>query len=763
MTDVLHKAFSSREFSRKTFLKGGGALIVAFGLPTAFATRNASGQAAGVFPIVDAGQLDSWLTIDAAGKVTVRTGRTDQGQGKQTSYAQIVAEELDVAFDAVSVIMGDTAVTPDQGKSTATNGISTGAPPLRNAAAQARQTLLGLAAARLGMPAAQLSVSNGVVSGGGRSVSYGELIGGKLFNVTMTVTGATTNTNVVTTAPLKSPSTYKVVGQHYPRVDLPPKVKGTWPTAFNLSLPGMLHARVVMPPSFGAEFVRVKGFKGGKRPNVRVVVKKNFVAVVAPQEWAAIQGAQELDVEWRSGSVPNLANMYATLRSQPLFSWPGFNATPTTTKGNVDAAYGAAGAKTVTARYDFAYNNHGMIGPSVAVASWDPRGQGLTIWSGTQAIDQTRAEVAKMLDLPLANVRVIVREASSAFGRLGIDDAAGSAALIAKEIGKPVRVQWMRDDEHGWAPHQPGYSNDLKGTVDASGRISAWYNESWGPPANMDLENMLPWRLLSPPTPAPPRGGGASAPNYADAIPNLRIVANIVQPPVRNLYMRSPGSIQSDFVKESFVDELAAAAGADPIDFRIRHLPASSNFIPVLHEARALSGWQTRPSPGARSSGQVLRGRGVALNGNASRAVANVAEVEVDRKSGAVHVTRMSVVASIGIIVTPDGTRSQIEGGTIMGISRALKEEVRYNRNSVTSTDWVTYPILRFKEAPLAIDMKVLVAPGSGIPTGGIGEPSNNPAPAAIGNAIFDATGVRLRAVPFTPSRVRAALRQAGL
>jgi CO/xanthine dehydrogenase Mo-binding subunit len=764
MTELLSSDIGSREFSRTTFLKGGGALVVAIGLPTAFAA-GASGRTAGAFPIIDAGQLDSWLTIDSAGKVTVRSGRTDQGQGKHTSYAQIVAEELDVRFDAVTVILGDTSVTPDQGKSTATNGISSGAPPLRNAAAQARQTLVGLAAAKLGVPASQLTVLDGVVSSTAnpsQKVTYGELIGGQRFNVTMTVTGTGTSRNVVTTAPLKDPTKYKVVGQYYPRVDIPAKVIGTWPTAYNIRLPGMLHGRVVMPPTVGAQLVRVKGFKGGKRANVQLVVKNNFVAVVSSQEWAAIEASRNLDAEWNtSSSVPNLSNIYSTLRSQPLFNYAGFNATPSTVKGNVDPVFASSAGKTISARYDYAYNNHGMIGPSIAVASWDAANGSLAIWCGTQAIDQTRAEVAKMLGLSPDNVRIIVREASSAFGRLGIDDAAGAAAILTKEIGKPVRVQWMRDDEHGWAPHQPGYSHDLKGTVDSSGRITAWYNESWGPPANMDLENMLPWQLLGTSAPAPPRGNGANAPNYADAIPNMRIVANIVQPPVRNLYMRSPGSIQNDFVKESFMDELAALAGADAIDFRLNHLRDPA-FITVLNELKAFSRWETRPSATTVGSGQILRGRGVALTGSNTRTVGNVAEVEINRKTGALHVTKISVVASIGTIVTPDGTKSQIEGGTIMGISRATKEEVRYSKNKVTSTDWVTYPIVRFKDVPYKIDIKVITLPNSGIPAGGIGEPSNNPQPAAIGNAIFDATGVRMRAVPFTPSKVRAALKAAG-
>jgi CO/xanthine dehydrogenase Mo-binding subunit len=755
MTEMLKK-----EFSRTTFLRGGGALVVAIGLPTAFAA-GASGQVTGAFPIVDAGQLDSWLTIDSAGKVTVRSGRTDQGQGKQTSYAQIVAEELDVKFESVTVILGDTAVTPDQGKSTATNGISTGAPPLRNAAAQARQTLLGLAATKLGVPTSQLTITDGVVSSaGGQRVSYGELIGDRRFNVTMTVTGTGTSRNVVTSAPVKDPATYKVVGQHYPRVDIPAKVIGSWPTSYNVSVPGMLHARMVMPPTVGAKLVRVNGFKGGKRPGVQLVVKHNFVAVVAPQEWAAIEASRNIQAEWdTSASVPNLANMYATLRSQPLFQWPGFNPQPSTIKGNVDSVFSSGAGKTISARYDFAYNNHGMIGPSIAVASWDNGTGSLTIWCGTQAIDQTRAEVARMLGIPASNVRVIVREASSAFGRLGVDDAAGAAAILTKELGKPVRVQWMRDDEHGWAPHQAGYSHDVKGTVDANGRITAWYNESWGAPTNMDLDNMLPWHLLGTASAPGPRGNGANPPNYADAIPNMRVVANLVQPPVRNLYMRSPGSIQNDFIKESFMDELAAAAGVDSIEFRLKHL-SDQAFVRVLTELRSFSGWESRPSASKIGSGEILRGRGVALTGSSSRTVGNVAEVEVNRKTGAVQVKRIAVVVAIGQIVTPDGTRSQIEGGTIMGISRALKEQVRYSKNKIISTDWVTYPIVRFKDVPLTIDIKVL--PGTGIPTGGIGEPSNNPQPAAIGNAIFDATGVRMRSVPFTPARVRAAFKNAG-
>jgi CO/xanthine dehydrogenase Mo-binding subunit len=766
------------ELSRKSFLKGGGALVVGFSLAGAgFAAKT---QAAGAsYPLIDPGQLDSWLQIDANGKVTAFSGRVDQGQGKETAYAQTIAEELDVPFESVTMVMGDTARAPNQGKSTATNGITTGLPPLRNAAAQARQTLLGLAATQLGVPASQLTVSNGVVSGGGKTVTYAQLIGGKRFNVTMSTSGtsagnaypnfpypaysgATTSVNVVTSAPLKDPATYKLVGQSIPRVDIPAKVTGTYTYTQNLRLPGMVHARMVLPPRAARypqvvpNLVAVKGFKT-PQPGVQIIRKGNFLAVVADQEWRAIEAASQLVTVWDSDtSQPDLGNVFQVLRTSPENA--PFTPTPAvTTRGN---GFSPTSGKLIQARYDFPFNTHGMIGPSCAVASWDQGNQTMTIFTGMQNPPQSRADSATMTGLRLDQIRVITYEQSSQFGRGGIDDVSPAAAFISMQVGKPVRLQWMRTDEHVWGPHQPGMTQDIAATLNPDGSINSWYGQSWGNTAGWDIGYSLP-QILSGTANGLPHGSQAAAAPSMYTVPNQLTIAHSVDPVVRPMYMRLPGSIQTSFITESFMDELAAAAGVDPIQYRLNHLDpvAQAKAIQTLQAVQKLSGWQSRPSPATRSGGQVMQGRGVGLTSS----VAHVAEIEVDRKTGKVRVKRISVAVNIGTLVNPDSTRSQVEGGTIMGFSRGLKDQVVFGKDQITSSDWVTYPIVRFVDLPDAIDITFVPPATPSVPNGGIGEPSQGAMPAVLSNAIFDATGVRIRRPPFTAGRVRAALKAAGV
>jgi CO/xanthine dehydrogenase Mo-binding subunit len=786
MTGFLHE----KELSRKTFLKGGGALIVGFSMVGASLAGKARADGA-AFPLVDPSQLDSWLTIDSSGHVTAFTGRVDQGQGKETSYAMTVAEELDVPFDGVTVVLGDTARAPNQGKSTATNGITTGLPPLRNAAAQARQTLLGLAATQLGVPAAQLSVSEGVVSGGGKSVTYAQLIGGKRFNVSMKVTGssaadpypgvpyptysgATTSLNVVPTAPLKDPATYKIVGTSVPRVDIPDKVTGKYTYTQNIRLPGMVHARMVMPPFVGSypkmvpQLVAVKGFKT-PQPGVQIVRKNNFVAVVAKEEYRAIQAAAELVTEWAPDpSLPDLANINDVMRSSPNSRF-----TPDDSITVTGSGFSATAGKLLSARYDFPHTTHGMIGPPCAVASWDAGGGVMTIFTGLQNPSQARADTADMLGLPLEKIRVIQSEQASQFGRGGVDDVAPAAAFLSMQVGKPVRLQWMRWDEHLWGPHMPGNTQNISATLGSNGLIASWYNEGWNPAAGWDIGFTLPQLLFGNANGLPHNTGGAGAPQYA--IANQEIVSHTIDPPVRPMYMRTVNGIQNNFIQESFMDELAAAAGIDPIQFRLAHLTDQGNVltpvgIGILKAAQELSGWQTRPSPAPKSNGSVLKGRGIGLSLSTSCCIAHVAEVEVTPKTGAVAVKRISVVAQLGTLVHPDAVMAQIEGGTIMGLSRAIKDEVTFGRNRITSSDWVSYPIARFRDLPKTLDIKILaptaaengtVARWTKVPNGGIGEPSSINVPAAVANAIFDATGVRIRSTPLNTPRVRAALRAA--
>jgi nicotinate dehydrogenase subunit B len=775
MTGFLHE----KEFSRKNFLKGGGALIVGFSaLGAGFA---GSTKAAGAsFPLVDPGQLDSWLQIDANGKVTAFSGRVDQGQGKDTAYAMTIAEELDIPFDSVTMVMGDTARGPNQGKSTATNGISTGLPPLRNAAAQARQTLLGLASTQLGVPVASLTVANGVVSGGGKTVTYGQLIGGKRFNVTMSTTGttagnaypgvpypaysgATTSANVVTTAPLKDPSTYKIVGQSIPRVDIPAKVTGTYTYTQNIRLPGMVHARMVLPPSVALypqvipRLLAVKGFKS-PQPDVQIIRKNNFLAVVAEKEWQAIEAADQLVTEWETDPKQgNLGDVFSFMRKSPNNSFTPSDAV--TTAGSGFTPNAPSGGKLLTARYDFPFTTHGLIGPSCAVASWDQANQSLTIFTGMQNPPQSRADTADMLGLRLDQIRVISTEQASQFGRGGVDDVAPAAAFISMQINKPVRVQWMRADEHVWGPHMPGLTVDMAGTLGSNGMINSWYAQGWGITAGWDIGYSLPQLLLGNANGLPHGSSSGISPSMY-TVPNLSVIAHTVDPTVRPMYMRTVQGIQTTFMVESFIDELASAASVDPIQFRLNHMPSTqARAIATLQAVQQLSGWQTRPSPGPASNAPVVRGRGVGLSGS----TAHVVDLEVTRKTGAVRVRRISAAVNIGSLVHPDSTKAQVEGGSIMGLSRALRDQVIFGKNQITSSDWVTYPIVRFNDIPDAIEVAFVPPSTPAVPSGGIGEPASQGVPAAVANAIFDATGVRIRRPPFTPARVRAALKAAGV
>jgi len=789
MTGLLHE----RELSRKTFLKGGGALVVGLAVGGGALAGKATADGGG-FPLIDPGQLDSWLAIDSSGHVTVFTGRVDQGQGKETAYGMTVAEELDVPFENVTVVLGDTARTPNQGKSTATNGITTGLPPLRNAAAQARATLLGLASTQLGVPVSQLTVAAGVVSGGGKSVSYAQLIGGKRFNVTMPTSGtsagfadpgfpypaysgATTSVNVVPSAPLKDPSAYTLVGTSVPRVDIPDKVTGRYTYTQNIRLPGMLHARMIMPPFVASypkmvpQLLRVKGFKT-PQPGVQIVQKNNFVAVLAEQEYRAIQAASELVTEWAPDTtLPDLGNINQVMRHTPNNSF-----TPTDTVTVKGSGFSPTAGKLLSSRYDFPHTTHGMIGPPNALASWDAQNGLMTIWTGLQNPPQARADTAAMLGLPLEKIRVVQTEQASQFGRGGVDDVAPAAAFLSMQVGRPVRLQWMRWDEHVWGPHMPGMTQDIAATLSPAGQITSWFNEGWAPAAGWDIGFTLPQLLLGNANGLPHGTSGAAAPGIYN-IPNQQIVGHTIDPPVRPMYMRTVAGIQNTFIQESFVDELAAAAGIDPIQFRLNHLTDQTNVltpvaVSILQTAQQLSGWQSRPSPAPRTNGDVLRGRGIGFSASTSCSIAHVAEVEVSRKTGAVSVKRITVVAQLGTLVHPDSTLAQVEGGTIMGLSRAIKDEVTFGRNRITSSDWVSYPIVRFRDLPEAIDVKILaptaaengsIAKWTKVPNGGIGEPSSIAVPAAVANAVFDATGARLRSTPFTPARVRAAMQAAGV
>jgi CO/xanthine dehydrogenase Mo-binding subunit len=743
-------ATARRGVSRRTFLKATGVLVVGFSLAGPVKLLPAPAARAQTMP---ASRLDAWLAIAEDGTVTLYSGKVDLGTGVETALAQIAAEELDVPFAAVAVVQGDSALTPDQGSTVGSFTIAVGGAQVRRAAAEARQALLGLAADRLGVPAEQLSVRDGVVSAAGdpaRSVTYGSLVGGRRLEIEMTGD-----------APLKSPSEYRIVGQAVPRVDIPAKVTGRFEYVQNIRRPGMLHGRIVRPaPQSGATLVSVAEDSVRDVPGlVRVVVRDNLVGVVAEREEAAIRAARQLKVTWSAPApLPRMDDLFAVVRNMPS------DDRLLGEEGDVAAALSGA-ARTLRATYEYPFQAHAMMGPSCAVA--DVRDGRATVWSGTQyphdAPRGLQRLLAQALELPTENVHVIYVEGSGCYGRYTTDDAALDAALLSQAVGRPVRVQWMRDDEHGWDHYNTPMLFDLRAGLDAGGNVVAWEHEVWS--ANHAGQSLLgsqtggEWSI-----PTRPVLIGDDTPKFYE-FPNRRYLLHAQETrPLRYGNNRSLGALPSTFAAESFLDELASAAGADPVEFRLRYL-SEPRAIAALKAAAERAGWDARPSPKRAVGGSGLAtGRGVALGEygqpqTGTTWIGMVAEVEVDPRSGEVRVPRIVVAHDCGLVVNPDGVRNQIEGNVLQSLSRTLFEEVTWDASGVTSTDWRSYPILTFADVP---EVEIVLVNRPDLRSSGAGESATIPTAAAIANAIFDATGARLRRIPFTASRVQAALAQRG-
>lgn len=745
-----------RTFTRQALLKGGGALIVVLGVPTAvWGLTRADDGAPTTWPaVLDPSSLDSWLAIQADGSVTAFSGKTELGQGNRTALSQIVAEELDVPFDRVAMVMGDTATCVDQGSTVGSLTIALAGPQLRQAAAEGRRALLALAATRLGVTAGRLVVADGVVGVIGdasRRVSYGELVEGRLLGTAVPVKGKGAGFGLeLGGAQPKAARDYAIVGRSVPRVDIPPKVTGEHFYVQDVRVPGMLHGRVIRPTGLGSKLLSV----GQPSHGARVVRRANFLGVVAEREWDAIKAARDLEVTWSDwAGLPTMDEVYSYIRETPSLE----DAVVAST-GDAERALAAA-SRRLEASYTTAVQTHGSIGPSCAVA--DVKDGSATVWSGTQGPNVVRAAVADALDIPVENVRVITYEASGCYGRNGSDPATVDAALMSQLTGHPVRVQWMRHDEHGWDPKGPATVHRLRGGLDADGEIAAWDHEAWIPAF---FETTIIGSVLA--------GRAARMPSihlWEDPIlydiPASRQLAHYQGDigstendgvGLISAWIRSPVQLQATFASESFFDELAAAAGADPVELRLKGLQ-DPRMIAVLKAAAHAANWETRPSPrrDARAGTGVARGRGVATSLRGGTYNAGVAEVEVDRETGKIRVERMIMVQDNGMTINPRALKLGIEANVVQTVSRALIEEVTFDRSNVTSLDWEDYPIIRFTDAPtvevISIDQPGLRATGSG-------EPSCNPIAPAIANAVFDAVGIRLRSLPMTPSRVKAAL-----
>jgi nicotinate dehydrogenase subunit B len=760
-------------FSRRGFLKAAGALVVGFSMTGA--VKKLGAQTAETRATAPE-QVDSWIVVAEDETVTGYVGKCDFGQGFRTVQHQLIAEEMGVSLERVKVVICDTALTPDQGVSSGSQGHPTqfGTGALRQALATAREALFQMASAQLNVPVAQLAVQNGVISmktDPTRQMSYGKLIGGKRFNLT-----------VSSRAVPKDATQYTILGTSVPRDDIPLKVTGEFQYVQHVRVPGMLHGRVVRPPAVGAKVVSVDESSVKALPgNVKVVVKNDFVGVVADRQWQALQAASALQVTWSTGvTLPNQAGLYDYMRKQP--SRDAY----TVLSDDVDPLLKQA-ARVVKATYLHPYQAHGSLGTSCAVA--DVKGTGAsataTIWSATQGVYPLRDSAAMVLGIPNQNVRVIYMEGSGCYGLNAADTVSYDAAVMSQAVGRPVRVQYTRPDElAAGESYGPAYVVDLRAGVDDKGQIVTWDYEGWtlnkgNRPNATTPGNIYSGALLGFPTPplvpaAATRptaysNNGNPASSYGAGVVGAtsggtgtvrseRILTHTIDSPFFTGPLRSPNRLQNTFANESFMDEVAAAVKADPVEYRLRHL-SDPRLIEVVNAAAKLANWDARPSPkpGNGKTG-VVTGRGIACvlyEGNNGYS-ALVAEVEVDQDSGTVTVKRFVGSQDSGPVSNPDGLRNQMEGGALQGMSRALREEVKWNDFAITSTDWRRFPVFKFGE-PLPVIETVLINPLDKVQMGA-GECIITIVAAAIANAVFDATGVRLRQVPFTPARVLEAL-----
>ena len=740
------------KLNRRDFLKASGGLIVSFSL-------RAQGPLQGSPPL---NQLDSWISIAADGSITAYSGKEELGQGISTAQQQLVAEELSVPFNRVKLIYCDTALTPDQAHTSGSQShpANFNTDNLGQAGATAREALFRMASQKLGVPVEQLTASDGVVSGGSKRVTYGQLVEGKKFSLALDPK-----------AKRKSPSQWTVLGKPIPRPDLPDLVTGKFEFVHNVRLPGMLHGRVVRPPSVGATVANVDESSIAGLPGVvKIVVKKNFVGVVAEKPFQAIQAAAKLKVMWTPGpTLPDPATFHDSLRKQP--------ARDTLMVDSGDVNQKISGAATVLkATYLHPYQMHGSMGSSCAVA--DVQGDRATIYSATQAVWYQKSTSAMILGLKPENIHVIFRRGSGCYGVNGADTVTYDAAILSQAVGKPVRVQLTRKDEMAFENYGPAYVIDQRASLDPSGNITAWDHESWSPglgnrpgtnrPGNIITGSLLgfPPADFAPRSPAPPPGAfnnnSNGVPSYLAAgtgtVQSGRVLTHAVESRFFTGPLRSPARLQNTFAHESFMDELAARAKADPVEYRLRHL-RDARLKEVLSAAAKTANWETRPSPkpGTRRTG-IASGRGAACvlyegdNGYTSL----VAEIEVNQDTGKIVVKRMVAASDVGPISNPNGLRNQVEGGALQGLSRCLGEEVTWDSEKITSVDWRTYHSLPLGFEVPKIDA-VLINRTEG-EVMGAGETSITLVAAAIGNAIFDATGARIRQVPFTAERIKAAL-----
>jgi CO/xanthine dehydrogenase Mo-binding subunit len=751
-------------FSRRRLLQAGGALVVSIGAPVTFESVLAADNplVAATKPALTPDQLSSYMAVNADGTISIYFGKMDMGQGLAIAIRQMVAEELDAPFKDTKIFIGDTATSVNQGGASGSTGVQEGGHQMRMAAAEARRVLVEMAADKLGVPADQLTVTDSVVhaaSDATKKISYAQLIGGQFFNVHLDWNGKYGNPLYAPgKAQPKDPKTYTIVGQPIPRDDIAPKVFAQADFAADIKVPGMVHGRMIRPPVAGAVPVKVDDSSIKDIPTAKVVWDKGFLGVVADKEWDAIKAAQQLKVEWSQVAppFPSQATLYDHIRQAPTRKREEGK-----TVGNIDDAFKSA-ARVIEAEYEWPFQSHARMGPGCALV--EIKDGKATCWTGTQKAHFVQTGLAATLGMPQDSVRVIWSSGPGSYGRSDADDAAMDAAVLAKAVGKPVRVQYMRDQGTAWDPKAPASIHRARAAIDASGNVVAYDFLSKGfSRIDVDTNGSQPKDTLAGQTLGVDlkSGDGFGLPGDSYGFANKRTAWETIAPlldrasPLRTSHMRDPVGPQIHFASESFIDEVAAALNADPVEFRLRYV-RDPRDIAVIKAAAEKAGWQSRPSPRKDQTGDRVSGRGIAYAQRGPTRVAVIAEVDVDRSSGKIWARKFAVAHDCGQMINPNGLHHSVENNIVQATSRTLWEEVKFDQNNVTSVDWLTYPILDVTEAPEQIDVVLIDRPE--IAPSGAGEASSRPVAAAIANAVFDATGVRIRRAPFSPDNVKAAL-----
>jgi nicotinate dehydrogenase subunit B len=751
--------------SRRAVLMGTGALVVSVGAPLGLDTLigiNAA-FAQGAKPPLTPDQLSSYIAVNADGSVSAFFGKMDMGHGLFVAIGQMVAEELDVSFKAVKVYMGDTSNSVNQGGASGSTGIQFGGKQMRMAAAEARRVLLDMAAEKLGTPADQLIVVNGAVSAAfnrDKKTSYAELIGGRYFNVQLEWNKQMGNALYAPgKAQPKKHTEHKIVGKPIKREDVAPMVFSQQDYVVDIKLPGMVHGRVIRPEIAGSVPVKVDESSIKDIPGAQVVWQNGFIGVVADTEWDAIKAMQQLKIEWSKVEppFPNQDALYDHIRKASVRK----RAEEGKTAGNVDEAFKTA-AKVIEAEYEWPFQSHAPMGPACSVV--EIKGDKVNCWSGTQKSHFVQLGLAAQLNVPLENVHVRWTAGPGSYGRNDADDCAADCAVLAKAVGKPVRLQYMREQGTGWDPKGPASTHVARAALDDKGNVIAYEFKSKAfSRVDVDTNGSKLWDTLAGHTLGVPlkSGDNFGVPAESYEFVNKRASWETIPPlldrssPLRTSHLRDPVGPQIHFASESFMDEVAAATDQDPIAFRLKHVKDPRD-IAVIKAAAEKFGWDSRPSPRKDQIGSKVTGRGFAYAQRNGTRVAVIAQVEVDRATGKIWARRFTVGHDCGQIINPDGLEKCIEGNIVQGVSRTLWEEVKFDNKTVTSVDWMTYPILDITETPEKIDFALINHPE--LPPTGAGEPSIRPVAAAIANAIFDATGVRIRRVPFSPDRVKGAM-----